>query len=500
MAETGIVFTNSITGKREAFAPIEKGKVTFYSCGPTVYDLIHIGNLRAALVADLIYRFLKSRGFEVNYVRNYTDIDDKIIDRAAKDGVSADVIAKKFTTEVEKDYAAAGLLEPTHKTKATEHVPQMIAMIETLVQKGSAYAIPGGDVFFSIGGFAKYGYLSGKSKDDLLTGVRIEVDPTKRDPLDFALWKAAKPGEPAWPSPWGNGRPGWHIECSAMARKWLGDQIDLHHGGQDLVFPHHENEIAQSEACTGKHPFVKTWLHHAFITVSKQKMAKSVGNVFTARDFLTKFGGEFARYAFLSVHYRQPLDFTDELMEQSLTGLERIYEAKRRALELSKRKQGLADPRAETAWGEFAASAQKARTEIAKEWNTDLNSAGVLGSVFSLIREFNRTLTSPRAEMTPAAGIGAQLLVDTIESDLGEVLGVGRMMPETVLTKLQEIRQALRGAAPTLAADAIEKKIQERLDARKAKDFKRADAIRDELAAGGVEIKDSPQGTTWRYS
>ena len=495
-----IRFTNSLTGKKEVFEPRVPGKVTFYSCGPTVYNLIHIGNLRAALVADMFYRYLKRAGFDVNFVRNYTDVDDKIIKRANDEKISSEAVAKKYILEVEKDFAVAGVLEPTRKTLVTDHIPQIIQMISKIIENKNAYVVDG-EVFFAIDSFPTYGKLSHKQIDDLIAGARVEPGTKKRNPLDFSLWKPAKPGEPFWESPWGKGRPGWHIECSAMSSQWLGDQIDLHHGGEDLTFPHHENEIAQSEAASGKDPFVKYWVHHAFITMSKEKMSKSIGNVFLARDFLTRFSGEVARYMICGVHYRSPIDFNDDLIDQTLIALQRLYEAKAKALELTKQSRARADLRAEGAWGQFVAGCEKAREEIADHYANDLNTAGALGSLFTLIREFNRTVSEPLAEATPSAVLGAQELLKVIEDDIGSVLGVGRLDPARAMEDLNRIR-ADRGAASGEARPTeteILQAIQNRADARKAKDFAKGDQIRKDLEARGVLIKDSPKGTTWEY-
>jgi cysteinyl-tRNA synthetase len=495
-----IKITNSLTGKKEIFQTRVPGKVSFYSCGPTVYNFIHIGNLRAGLVSDMFYRYLKRVGYDVNFVRNYTDVDDKIIKRANEEKIASDVLAKKYIVEVEKDYAVAGMLEPTRKTLVTDHIEPIIQMIEKIIANGKGYTVDG-EVYFAIDSFPTYGKLSHKQIDDLIAGARVEPGTKKRNPLDFSLWKPAKPGEPSWDSPWGKGRPGWHIECSAMSSKWLGDQIDLHHGGEDLTFPHHENEIAQSEAASGAAPFVKYWVHHAFITMSKEKMSKSLGNVFLARDFLTQFSGEVARYMILGVHYRSPIDFNDDLIDNALTGLHRLYEAKTKALELTKNQRARADLRAETSWGQFVASCEKTRQEIEDCYANDLNTAGALGALFTLIREFNRTLAEPLAQATPSAVLGAQELIKIIEDDLGSVLGVGRLDPAKAMEDLNRIRStrgtASGSAKPTEAE--ILSLIQQRADARKAKDFAKGDEIRKTLESRGVLIKDSPKGTTWEY-
>ena len=505
-----IKLSNTLSGKKEELKTLQPGRLTFYSCGPTVYGLIHIGNLRGGLVADLFYRYFKRVGYDVVFVRKYTDVDDKIIKKGWEEKIPAEEVAKKYTQEVEKDFAVAGMLDPTHKTTVTTHMPEIIAMIQKIIQNGAAYVAPDGEVIFSIQDFKNYGQLSHKKLDDLISGIRVEVSEKKKSPLDFTLWKPAKPGEPFWESPWCPGRPGWHIECSAMASRWLGDQIDVHHGGEDLVFPHHENEIAQSEAASSQGSFVRYWLHHAFLTLSKEKMSKSLGNVFTAREFLTRFSGEFARYLLLSVHYRSQIDFGPEAIEQTLSGLQRIYEAKAKAQELTNLKRARADLRAEAAWGSFAASCQQARTEIDEHFANDMNTPGVLASLFSVIREFNRTLAEPLAQATPSAALGAQELIHLMEQDVGGILGVGQADPTHALSNLSRIRGDLRVAQAEPGADGaatlslpteaeVVQAIADRAAARAAKDFKKADEIRKAMEGRGVLIKDSPTGTTWSY-
>jgi len=491
--------TNTMTGKREPLVPLQPGKVSFYSCGPTVYGLIHIGNLRGGLVADLTYRYLKHAGFEVTYVRNYTDVDDKIIRKAEEEGISPDAVAKKYTIEAERDYAVAGMVEPTHKPCVTTHINEIITLIERILANGIAYVAPDGEVLFEINKFPGYGKLSHKQIDELVAGARVEVSEKKRNPLDFALWKPAKPGEPYWESPWGRGRPGWHIECSAMSSRWLGDRIDLHHGGEDLVFPHHENEIAQSEAAAGHGPFVNIWLHHAFLTLSKEKMSKSLGNVFSARDFLTTYGGEMARYLLLSVHYRTIIDFDEKLIENAMSSLTRIYEAKQKALELASSRKSAADIRAESLWGSFVAECESVRREINEHYANDLNTPGALASLFTLIRSFNRTLGEPSAQATPSSVLGAQALLQVLESDIGEVIGVGRLSPEKALRDLDAVRLKLAGKSESdrPSGDQIAALIEQRAQAKAAKNYAEADRIRKELDAQGIVLKDSPQGTTW---
>jgi cysteinyl-tRNA synthetase len=506
--------TNSLGGKKEVFQPMEPGKVRMYSCGPTVYDFIHVGNLRAAMTSDLFFRALQKFGYAVTYVRNYTDVDDKIIKRSKEEKITAEQVAKKYITEVERDYAAAGMLEPTHKTVIVDHIPEIIAMIEKIIANGKAYVAeapagsePGAkEVFFSIENFKEYGKLSRKNLEDLIEGARVDVSEKKKSPADFSLWKPAKPGEPSWDSPWGKGRPGWHIECSAMSSKWLGEQMDIHHGGTDLIFPHHENEIAQSEAACGKAPYARYWLHNAMLNINAAKMSKSLGNFVTARNFLTSFGGEVTRYTMMSVHYRTVADFGDDSIESALTNLHRLYEAKARAEAIAQKKAALPDQRAESVWMEFLAECQKARAEVSREMANDFNTAGAIAAVFTLIRHFNRSLAEPRAEATPSAVLGAQELIRVIEDELGGFIGIGRRPAAAMLEQIGEIRARQHAeksggdAGGKLGKDEIEALIAARLDARKAKNFAEADRIRKELSDKGVTIKDSPQGTTWEYS
>ncbi len=491
-----IRLTNTLTGKKELLETLEPGKLSLYSCGPTVYNLIHIGNLRAAMVADMFFRLFRRAGYDVNFVRNYTDVDDKIITRARQEGTTSEDIARKYIAEVEKDYAVAGLLEPNHKTTVTTHMAEIISMIEKIIAHGQGYVVEG-EVFFSVKDFPGYGKLSHRNIDELEAGARVEINEKKRNPLDFSLWKPAKPGEPFWESPWGRGRPGWHIECSAMASKWLGDRIDVHHGGEDLVFPHHENEIAQSEAACGKAPFVKYWLHSAFLTLSKEKMSKSIGNVFLARDFLTQYSGEIARYLLLSVHYRSIIDFGDESIENAMTGLTRIYEAKHKAKALAGAKRAVPDLRAESLWGDFVAECEKTREQILEAMANDFGTPEVLSAVFQLTREFNRISVEPLAQATPSAVLGAQAFIGILENDLGDLMGLGRLDPEKALADLARVKAARSGGK--ISPEQVEALIVERRNARAAKNFGRADEIRKELLEKGVEIKDGPQGTTWEY-
>lgn len=484
-----IKVTNTLTGRKEPLETVTPGRLTMYSCGPTVYGLIHIGNLRAALVADMFYRYFMRAGYEVVFVRNYTDVDDKIIKKALEEKTTADAVALKYTAEVEKDYKSADMLEPTHKPAVTGHMPEIIALVRKIIDNGKAYVVDG-EVFFSIDAFPEYGKLSHKNLEDLEAGRRVDVNDKKRNPMDFSLWKPAKPGEPSWDSPWSRGRPGWHIECSAMSSRWIGDRIDVHHGGEDLVFPHHENEIAQSEAASGVRPFVRYWMHSAFLTLAKEKMSKSLGNVFLARDFLARFGAAVARYMLLGVHYRSMIDFNDDTLEQALTGIQRIYEAKAKALAMAG--VGTAGP-----WNDFVSACDRTAAEMDDHFANDFNTPGALGALFTLIREFNRL-----AALQPSgAGVDAgKRLVRLIEHDLGGVLGVGLGDPASMLKELDRIRaERLGGAGGRMSVEEIQKLIDARTAARAARDFAEADRLRKELDSRGIVIKDSKDGTAWSY-
>jgi cysteinyl-tRNA synthetase len=494
-----IFLTNTKTHQKETFRTLVPNQVKMYSCGPTVYSTIHVGNLRAALTADLFYRLFKRFGYSVNYVRNYTDIDDKIIHRANEEHVTMKEITEKYTREVEMDYALAGMEEPTHKPKVTDHIPEIIEMIQKIIANGKGYVAKDGEVLFSIESFKTYGELSGKPLEDLQAAARTEVNPNKKNPLDFSLWKPVKPNEPFWDSPWGKGRPGWHIECSAMACKWLGPQMDIHHGGVDLIFPHHENEIAQAEAATRVAPYVGTWVHNAHLNLSGEKMSKSLGNVVNARDFLARFGAEVTRMVFLGVHYRATFDLTQEAVDHAVASLERIYEAKKVAEEIRGKSMKLPDQRAEQAWGGFLIDCDRTRDQILDHFANDLNTAGALAQLFTLIREWNRTVATPNAANTPVAIIAATEFIKIIENEIGAVLGIGRMSADAMLARLSEIKleKAKNEGKNTLSGEEVENLIRERKEARIRKDFKRSDEVRLFLLDNGIEIKDSPDGTTW---
>ena len=453
---------NSLTRRKEPFVPIEPGKVRMYVCGMTVYDLCHLGHARVLVVFDMVYRYLRHIGLDVTYVRNITDIDDKIIRRADENGETVGALTERFIAAMHEDAAVLGILPPDEEPRATAHMAEILAMIEALIAKGHAYVADNGDVYYSVASFPGYGKLSGKDPQGLRAGARVEVGEAKRDPLDFALWKAAKPGEPAWDSPWGPGRPGWHIECSAMSTGCLGNHFDIHGGGADLQFPHHENEIAQSEGATAE-PFVNVWMHNGFVRVNEEKMSKSLGNFFTVREILARYQPEEIRYFILGSHYRSPLNYDDAHLDQARASLSRLYTALR----------GL--PEAEPAGGD----AYRARFDAAMD--DDFNTPDALAVLFDLARDSNRLRGH---DLSAAAALGAELRA------LGGVLGLLGQDAETYL-------QAGAGAA-VIADVEIDALIQRRTDARKAKDFAEADRIRDQLQEAGILLEDGAGGTTWR--
>ena len=454
---------NSLTGRKEVFRPITEGQVGLYVCGMTVYDYCHLGHARAMVVFDVVYRYLRWLGYQVTFVRNITDIDDKIIKRAEELGEPMSAVTRRFTDAMYEDADAMGCLRPDREPCATDNVEAMQSLIKRLIERGYAYATASGDVYFAVSEFPDYGKLSGERLDELRAGARIEPGEAKADAADFALWKAAKPGEPGWPSPWGEGRPGWHIECSAMATNELGEHFDIHGGGLDLKFPHHENEIAQSEAACG-HDWVNYWMHNGHVRIDGEKMAKSLGNFFTVRDILNQYPAEVVRYFLVASHYRGPLNYTLEALDNARGGLERFYRALR----------GL--PPAEPAGGE--AEARRFHDAMADDFNTP----EALAVLFDLAREVNRCRES--GDQAAAAGLGARL------RELAGVLGLLRDDPEAFL-------KAGSGAGG-LDDERVDALVAERNEARARKDFQRADAIRDQLQDEGIILEDGPNGTSWR--
>lgn len=453
---------NSLSRKKEDFTPIEPGKVRMYVCGMTVYDLCHLGHARVLVVFDAVTRYMRYRGYEVTYIRNITDIDDKIIVRANENKESISVLTERYIKAMHEDEAALKVLPPTEEPKATASMGDIISMVQTLIDKGHAYAADNGDVYYDVSSFENYGQLSGKKLEDLRAGERVEVNPNKDDPMDFVLWKAAKPEEPSWDSPWGAGRPGWHIECSAMSTCCLGNHFDIHGGGQDLQFPHHENEIAQSEAATGE-KFVNLWMHNGFVRIDDEKMSKSLGNFFTVREILKRYQGEEIRYFVLASHYRSPLNYSDQLLDTARSSLTRLYNALR----------GLDVP-AVTAVKDEAVEA------FNKAMDDDFNTSEALAVLFDLANQVNKC----RDENPEAAVRKAGVL-----KHLANVLGLLEDDAEVYL----------QGSVnDDVDVEQIEALIQQRIDARTNKDWAAADRIRDELAVMGVELEDKDGKTLWR--
>ena len=457
---------NTLTRRKEEFVPINEGKVGIYVCGPTVYDYIHIGNARPMIVFDTLRRYLEYKGYDVNYVSNFTDVDDKIIKRANEEGVDASVISERYIAEVKKDMAALNVREATTHPKATEEIPDMIEMVKTLIEKGYAYEV-NGTVYFRTRKFKDYGKLSKKNIDDLRSGNRdllVSGVDEKEDPLDFVLWKPKKEGEPSWPSPWGDGRPGWHLECSVMSKKYIGDVIDIHAGGEDLVFPHHENEIAQSEAANGTE-FARYWMHNGFLKINNEKMSKSLGNFFTVREIAEKYPLQVIRFFMLSAHYRSPLNFSADLVEASKNGLERILTAVDRLKSISGT-EGEVDKAVADEMDAFVKKYEAAMDD-------DLNTADAISVIFELVKYANVNVTEESTKAT------VELVLNTV-TKLCDILGI-------ITEKKKEIFDS-----------DIEALIEERQAARKAKNFARADEIRDQLSDMGIILEDTREGVKWK--
>lgn len=462
---------NTLTKKKEEFVPLVPGKVSMYVCGPTVYNFIHIGNARPMIVFDTVRRYMEHKGYEVNYVSNFTDVDDKIIAKAIEEGVSAQEISERYIAECKKDMAAMNVLPATTHPLATMEIGGMIEMISTLIEKGFAYDV-NGTVYFRTRKFDEYGKLSHKNLDDLRAGNRsllVSGEDQKEDPLDFVLWKPKKEGEPAWESPWSAGRPGWHIECSVMSKKYLGEEIDIHAGGEDLVFPHHENEIAQSECCNGK-DFAKYWLHNAFLNIDNRKMSKSLGNFFTVREIGEKYDLQVLRFFMLSAHYRSPLNFSADLMEASKTSLERIITA----VDNLKFLVGNAeDKELSLEEKESLTQATAFETKFDEAMDDDFNTADAISAIFEMVKYVNTNISGENSKSF------IQTVLDKMVN-LCDVLGI-------IVDKKEEI-----------LAEDIEKMIEDRQAARKAKDFKKADEIRDALLAKGIVLEDTREGVKWK--
>lgn len=463
---------NTLTKKKEEFVPITPGEVKMYVCGPTVYNLIHIGNARPMIVFDTVRRYFEHRGYKVNYVSNFTDVDDKIIKKAIEEGVDADVISERYIAECKKDMESLNVRPATVHPQATQEICGMLEMIQKLIDDGHAYVADDGTVYYRVRSFRDYGKLSHKNLDDLEGGKRsllVSGEDQKEDPLDFVLWKPKKEGEPYWESPWCNGRPGWHIECSVMSKKYLGDEIDIHAGGEDLIFPHHENEIAQSEAANGK-PFARYWMHNAFLNIDNRKMSKSAGNFFTVRDIISKYDPQVLRFFMLSAHYRSPLNFSAELMEAAKNGLERILTAVSNLNFLLSKAE---DKEMTEAEKKLLEDAKVYTTRFDEAMDDDFNTADAIAAIFELVKFIN----------TNTDGESSKAYLSALHEQIRELSNVCGL----IVDQKEEM----------LDAD-IEKLIEERQAARKAKDFARADEIRNELLEKGIVLEDTREGVKWK--
>jgi cysteinyl-tRNA synthetase len=456
---------NSLIREKQDFIPLMPGKVTLYVCGMTVYDYCHLGHARMMVVFDMVQRWFRASGFDVTYIRNITDIDDKIIKRAHENNESIETLTARFIQAMKEDAAALGVEPPSCEPRATRHVGNMIAMIRVLVEKNLAYAASNGDVYYAVHRFPGYGKLSGKSLDELRAGERVIIDPHKKDPLDFVLWKAAKPGEPQWDSPWGPGRPGWHIECSAMGEHYLGEHFDIHGGGQDLQFPHHENEIAQSEGAHD-HPFVNYWMHNGFVRVNEEKMSKSLGNFFTVREILARYQPEVVRFFILRAHYRSPLNYSDEHLEDAKRALDRLYIALK-----GSEGSGPREAVPPVDWSQPHAS------RFREAMNDDFNTPEAIAVLFDLANEINKTQRSQDVSLM---------------KELGDVLGLLQQDPQ------QYFQRTGFAEDSAFTPERIEQLIQQRLVARANKNYGEADRIRKELMDASIILEDGPQGTSWR--
>jgi cysteinyl-tRNA synthetase len=477
---------NTLTGQKEVFEPLIPGRASMYACGVTVYDYCHVGHARSAIIFDVIRRYMRCKGFQVTYVRNFTDIDDKIINKARQENVAWDVIAKQYTDAYYEDMDMLGVGRADVEPKATEYINEMIEIIEALIGKGIAY-VSDGSVYFSVDKFPGYGKLSKRDMEEMLAGARVDVDKRKKNPLDFVLWKNSKEGEPFWKSPWGLGRPGWHIECSAMSLKHLGKSFDIHGGGADLLFPHHENEIAQSEAFTGT-PFAKYWVHNGFITIDKEKMSKSLGNFFTIREVLDNFDPEVLRFFLLATHYRSPIEFSDEQLREAESSIDRYYTTAVRTNDFLERNDSGHKELSGTgkSFSELL-SAFKERFEEAMD--DDFNTAQALGHIFELIRECNRFLDSK-----PSGQKAVELILKTREllSETGTVLNIFSRTPLEWYSSLMHVKKI------GLSEEDILEQIGKRKDARNRKDWQTADIIRRDLEEKGVLLEDKKDRTDWK--
>lgn len=470
---------NTLTKSKQPFDPVVPGKVQIYVCGPTVYDSCHVGHARSVVVFDVVVRYLRAMGYQVTYVRNFTDVDDKIIKRAAEVGMPALELAEKFIDEFHRDMDALNVMRADHEPRVTEHIDDIIAIVKTLIDKNAAY-VGDGDVFFAVDTFDDYGKLSGRKLEDMIAGSRIEINTSKRNPYDFVLWKAAKPGEPSWDSPWGQGRPGWHIECSAMSRRLLGETFDIHGGGKDLIFPHHENEIAQSEAAHAR-PFARYWMHNGFVNINNEKMSKSLNNFLMIKDILNAYHPETVRLFLLSNHYRSPIDFADQHLKEAEKALDKIYGVVKRLDEEASIMADADAPSNTSYWQDFCAA-----------MDDDFNTAKGIGILFNLVKEANRLLDEDSGETDRAAltDVAADLL------RMGNILGIMQQpwrdfFDQRTQSQMQEM---------TISSETINALVAERTAARKNKDWKRADEIRHQLQDAGIVLEDKADGTHWKVA
>ena len=485
----GLEIHNTMTQTKEPFVPLKEGEVKMYVCGPTVYGLLHVGNFRGPIFFNLVRNWLEHLGYKVTFAYNYTDVDDKIIAKAMSENVTALEISERYIDEFKKDFATLKLRPHSMNPKVTETMEPIISMIDELVKKDKAYVV-NGEVLYSVRNFEGYGKLSHKNIDDLEAGARVEVDKKKRDPMDFALWKPAKPGEPKWPSPWSDGRPGWHIECSAMIHSLLGESIDIHGGGMDLIFPHHENEIAQSEGTTGK-PFVKYWMHNNMLTFGDKKMSKSLGNIKTVREFLKSYNAEILKYMMLSVHYRSLSDFSEQAIHFAISGLARVYSALNLAERTMEAGAGIAVMKVPKG---FAQALEEAEAAVVSALNDDFNTPSVFAAIFNLIRSFNSQIRLGQ-KVTPEVLATASAFKDWMASK-GQTLSLFAESPSQYLRLLDDMLLEQKG----LERVKIDELVRARTEVRAAKDFKRSDELRDELTKLGIALQDSAQGTSWEVA
>lgn len=475
---------NTATRQKEKFEPLVPGEVKIYVCGPTVYDLLHVGNFRGPIFFNLVSKWLTKLGYKTTHITNYTDVDDKIINRAKDEKSTSLEVAEKYIREYKTDYDTLGLSPHVHHPRVTEHMDDIIEMIKKIIENGKAYVAADGEVIYSIKSFPEYGKLSGKNLEDLQSGIRVEISDKKKDPLDFTLWKPAKPGEPFWESPWGKGRPGWHIECSAMSKAVLGESIDIHGGGIDLIFPHHENEIAQSEAASNK-PFVKYWMHWNFINFGAHKMSKSLGNVKNARSFMEQYHPEIMKYMMLRAQYRSHIDFGEDQILDAIQGLARMYSS------LSLAKTALSAEQASVEVKAFDELLKKSNEEIASSLNDDFNTPKMFAQIFEVIRSFNSQLKRGQ-KITPQIYSVAKKFTNWIKEQ-GELMSLLQLEPDQFLKELDDLLLTRKG----LKRDEVEELVQKRISARTNKDFKTSDEMRDQLAKIGIAVSDTPQGTFW---